>query len=122
MSPFMGDIHGFYPDRWLLDDRNIAMTNGEDYCLFEFSSPNVYYGHYFCTSKGKTARDFSVECLDYMFDVIKAEIIQGLTPEDKRAARWMARQLGMKSYGITETFNGPHELFILTKNDWETKE
>lgn len=119
MAPFMEGLHGFYPDQWLLDDNNYALTNGEDYCLFEMASPGVHYGHYFCKSRGKKALEFSKECVAYMFNNA-THTIQGLTPAENRAARWMARQVGLKSYGVIETSNGPHELFILTKKEWET--
>lgn len=120
MRPFMHELKGLYPDQWLLDDNNIALTNGPDYALFEWTGPGVYYGHYFCTS-GK-ATEFGKECLKYMFNEAGAEVIKGLTPVEKRAAKIVSRRLGFKSYGEVDTYNGPHELFILTKHEWETKE
>lgn len=107
--------------QWLLDDDNIALTNGPDFALFEYVSPGVYNGHYFCTNRGKGVINFSYECLNYMFSN-GCEVIKGLTPVEKRAARWMSRKIGFTSYGILETNLGPHELFILTKKEWEIKQ
>ena len=108
--------------QWLLDYNNIALTNGDDYCLFELDSPGVYSGHYFCNNHGRKVIDFSKECLNYIFTETPCRVLKGLTPEDKKAAKWMSRQVGFTSYGIVTTDLGPHTLFILTKKEWETKQ
>lgn len=121
MLPYMEGLQGFYPDKWLLNDDNYALSDKDDFALFETDGNDVHFGHYFCSSRGKKAKDFSLKCIEYMFTETPCKVIKGLTPEHLRGARWMARQLGFTSYGILETSNGPHELFILTKKEWETK-
>lgn len=119
MRPYMEGLKGLEPDRWLLDDNNIALTTGEDYSLFEWTSPGVYYSHIFATSK--KAIQFGKDSIQWMFEN-GAEVLKGLTPVEKRHAIIAARRMGFKSHGIVDTHNGPHELFILTRKEWETKE
>lgn len=56
--------------------------------------------------------------LKFAFDHYPIEALRGLTKVELRAARWIARHLGCKSYGIVETNGEPHELFILTRKEF----
>lgn len=120
MKQFKNLFVGIPLDQWLMQDDCYALTNGEDYGLFEWFSPGVYTGHYFCTSKGRSAINFSKEAIAYMFTETDCNVIRGLTPVGNRAALWMNRHLGFKSYDVLDTDIGPHEVFILTKKEWET--
>lgn len=122
MQPYMDEIVGLDLVPWLLEDRNYALTDGKNFSLFECSSEGIWYGHYFCTSRGRGARDFGKSAIQWMFDNAGMKVMRGLTPVHNKAACWMARQLGLKSYGTTETTNGPHKVFIITKDEWEMKE
>jgi len=109
----------FSVEDWVNDLNNIALTDGEgNFCLFEYDEEGRYYGHYFYKARGKKARDLIRQTIDHLFENYPAKAIQGLTPEEHVAARWMARQVGMKSFGIISTINGRCELFILTINEW----
>jgi hypothetical protein len=114
------ETHGFYPEEWIKNEDNVALINNlGDLALFERQSAGVVYGHYFFNSRGKdalkAAKEFLYEIFTNDYDV---KVIIGLTPEEHLGARWLNRKLGLKSQGILETFAGPHELVILTKQDW----
>lgn len=109
----------FSVEDWCSQEENVALTDGKgNFCLFEYDEAGRYYGHYFHKVRGKEARDLTKEIISYFFLNYPAEAIQGLTPIELRAARWMARQVGLKSFGIINTENGPAELFILTRLQW----
>lgn len=105
--------------KWIEDDRNIALQEGDNYGVFEFNRPHVYTGHYFFGSaRGKEAIRLSKDILDSVFNDYDAEVIQGLTPSHHKGALWLNRQLGFTNYGVTDTVAGEHQIFILTKADW----
>lgn len=108
-------------DDWAADDRNIAIEEDGDYGVFEYFLPGVYTGHYFFLSRGSKAKRIAVDMLNEIFDTYEAEVIRGLTPVHHRGALWMNRQLGFQSYGVVDTIAGPHELFILLKEDFKSK-
>ena len=119
MEPYL-PIEGFDPEEWLNDENNIALTNGEgDFALFEYEYLGVYSGHYFYKARGKKALQASKEFLKHLFTNYYVRAIRGLSPLEHLGARWLNKQLGFKSYGILETPVGPHELVILTKQEWE---
>lgn len=116
VEPFL-PLEGFHPAEWLERKENIALTDGEgSYALFEFVKPGIYYGHYFFHKKGKEAARLSEEFLSEIFQT--AKIVVGLTPVEKKAARWMSRHIGFKSQGIVDTDMGPHEMFMMTKEEF----
>lgn len=118
MEPHL-PIEGFTPEGWLSNEENHCLTNGDgDFGLFELIKPGVYYGHYFFKSRGKEAVKVSKEFLEEAFGEF-AEVIVGLTPSNNKAAKWMSRHIGFTSHGEIETDQGPHELFILTKKEYE---
>ncbi len=106
---------------WVADDRNIALEENEDYGVFEYFLPGVYTGHYFFNSRGSKARARAIRMLDEVFQNYGVQLIRGLTPVHHRGALWMNRQLGFTSYGVVETIAGPHELFILPKEDFRLR-
>jgi hypothetical protein len=53
-----------------------------------------------------------------MFDDHEAQVLRGLTPVDLKAARWLAKKVGLTSYGVLEFPNGPHEIMMITKQDY----
>lgn len=103
---------------WASNKYNILLKEGEDVGAFTYEYPGMYNAHYFLTSRGKTARDLVLRTFKYVFETYDVKILRGLTKADLKAARWMARQFGFKSYGIVEYPNGPHELFIMTKDEF----
>lgn len=112
----------FDPIDWISNPRNIALVNElDDMALFEANKPGSVTGHYFFQSRGKMAltsgKSFLAEIFNPCYNI---ETIQGLTPLTNLGARWISRQLRFKSYGIVKTLNGPHEIFILTRKEYNT--
>ena len=116
MDPFL-PLEGFHPAEWLKREENIALTDSDGSCaLFEYVKPGIYYGHYFFRKRGREAVKLSHEFLNEIFET--ARIVVGLTPVEKKAARWMSRHVGFKSQGIVDTDMGEHEMFMLTKEEY----
>lgn len=106
--------------QWLSEYGNFYYMDKDDIALFNFETPYLYTGHYFFTSRGKAAKKKALEVLDGFFSLFEQEVtIRGLTPVEHKAAKWMNRQLGFKSYGLVETApNEFCELFVLTRKDF----
>lgn len=122
-DPYRDGMHGFYPEEWLSNDENVALTNSRgDISLFERELPGVVTGHYFFHSRGHHAVRAAKEMLEEIFTGdYDVKLIRGLTPLEKLGARWMNKQLGFTSYGVVQTKVGPCELVILTKQEWENR-
>lgn len=119
VSLYSDEVIGFHPEAWIADDKNIALTDGEgNYNLLEYELPGVYTGHTFYLKRGREARETLKEALEVVFSDYPVEILRGLTPIKLIGARWLARQVGFKSYGVTNTLIGPCELFILSKREY----
>jgi hypothetical protein len=110
----------FDPAEWLANDLHVALINGnDDVVLLERLRPKVVIGHYFFHSRGRLAVDVGKEMLHEIFTgPYDVEVVEGLTPLHKLGARWMNKQLHFKSYGVVQTSTGPHEVVILTKEEW----
>lgn len=120
-NQYADHITGFYPKEWIDNPLNIALINdNQDISLFEFEAPGVVSGHYFFWSRGKIAVKAAKEFLNEIF-TYDIKVVRGITPITNLGARWVNRQLGLKSYGIVQTTVGPCEIIILTKQEWETK-
>lgn len=119
MAPYL-PIHGFDPEEWLADHKNIALYNDKgDFALFEYEVKGVYSGHYFFKSRGKAARDAGRDFLRKAFtEGYGIQVIRGFSPIQHLGARWLNKQLGFKGYGVVQTEVGPMELVILTKKEW----
>ncbi len=115
ISEFEELLKGIDVPGWFTSNGNFALREGNDFALFNVDRPGLYTGHYFFKSRGKEAKEVAKKILDEVFTNHGAQIIQGITPVEKRAARWMSRQLGFQSHGLTNTILGPCELFYLTK-------
>lgn len=108
-------------DEWIKVDNNLAFVDeeGVNFGAFEFVSHGVVMGHYFFGSaRGRKAINLAKEIIDRVFNVHEIVVIQGLTPTHHKAALWMNRQLGFKPYQIIDTEAGPHQIFALTKSEW----
>jgi hypothetical protein len=107
------------PEVWLGNDKNVMLMVDGSIGLFTYEYPGVYSGHWFFKVHGRKALDLAKEMLDHFFTNYPAKALRGLTPVDKKAARWAARQIGMTSYGILSFPNDEdHELFCMTKEDF----
>lgn len=105
---------------WL---RNPVIVLGEDanLGLFEQYFPGVYTGHYFFTARGKAAKDLSIKMLREIFETYGAQAVRGLTPTEHKAAIWMARHLGFKTYGELDTSSGKCILFVITTREFKER-
>lgn len=117
----------FIPDElvspWLMDTNNVMLVKDDNIGLATFDFPGMYTVHWFFKVRGREALNLAREMFKYMFDNHNAQVLRGLTPTNLKAARWASRQVGMKSYGEVTTSEGkPHELFIITKDEFFTKD
>lgn len=107
---------------WFKDRNNIAFTDGEgSFGLFEFEQPGIYTPHVFFQIKGHAALVLGSAMLYNLFENYPVEILRGLTPVEKIAARWFSRKLGFESFGEVETIAGHCELFIMTRKQFYEK-
>lgn len=104
---------------WVDNHNNIMLVDGDDVTIATFEYPGVYTLHWFYVSRGRKAFEVARKALDKMFTEYDSKILRGLTPVELKAARWMAKKVGLKSYGMLEFPNGTHEIMCITKNDYE---
>lgn len=104
---------------WLDNKNNVMLVDGDDVGLATFEYPGVYTVHWFFVSRGRQALRTAKLMLGHMFEVYDAKILRGLTPVNLKAARWLAKQAGLTSYGIVECLDGPHEIMCITRHDYE---
>jgi hypothetical protein len=114
---------GFNYEGWLGNRANLMFVDEENgnVGLLTQEYPGVFTGHYFFRVGGRPAIRFADKCIEEVFTEYGAKLLRGLTRPENKPALWMNRKLGMTSYGVIETKDGPHELFCLTKTDWENK-
>jgi hypothetical protein len=99
MKPHL-PINGFNPFLWLLNDKNICLTDGDgNFTLFEYVRDGVYNGHIFFVARGKEAIRISKEMLEYVFTEYPVKTLVGYTPLCKKGALWLMQHLGFKKYG-----------------------
>lgn len=119
VAPYLHELHGFIVDDFVKDEDNYAFTNENlDVSLFQMQRPGVYCGHYFFHSRGRAAVNVARLFLDEAFASGVVQVVEGLTPLHKLGALWVNKQLGLKSYGVTDTSAGLCEIVIVTKKEW----
>jgi hypothetical protein len=104
---------------WLDDHRNVMLVDGGDVGMATFEYPGFYNLHWFFESRGRAAIKQAHAMMDKFFKDFDVSVVRGLTPIDIKPARWLARQIGFKSYGTVEYPDGPYELFIMTKQEFK---
>lgn len=107
---------------WLADDRNVAIEAGDDLALFQWEGGDTYSVHWFFAARGREALTVGADMLSAIFDLYGAQAVWGMTPADKRAARWFNRKLGCTSRGLIDRPDGQVELFIMGREQWESLE
>jgi hypothetical protein len=105
-------------ESWVADKNNILLVEGTDVGFFTFEYEGLYTPHYILTSRGKDAMNVTIRAFKLLFEEYDCKTLRGITKKSLKAARWMARQYGFKSYGFIECLEGPHELFIMTKDEF----
>ncbi len=98
---------------------SLVLQDGQNFGILVKENEGVYSGHWLFEARGKEALRIATNMLRASFDS-DVKIILGLTPVDNKAAIWFNRRLGFKSQGIIETVRGDEEMFILTKEDFQT--
>lgn len=110
------------PIEWVSNPTNIVLVNDRgDMSLFEKGIKDIYTGHYYFKSRGREAVKAGKEFLDNLFNsCYNISVITGLVPITHLGARWMSRQIGLKSYGIEHVGEKPYEMFIITKKEFNS--
>jgi hypothetical protein len=104
---------------WIANTNNIILKDEDSIGFITYEYPGVYSAHHFHkTRRGRDALVSSMEMIKYAFDNYPLQVLRGLTKMEMKAARWMARQCGMKSYGEIDTHGAPHELFMMTREQF----
>lgn len=108
------------PIEWLSNPDNIVLQNDRgDLALFEKGVKDIYSGHYYFKSRGRAAITAGLEFLDNLFNsCYNIEVLTGLVPLTHLGARWLSRQIGLKSYGVVHSSIRPYEMFIITKKEF----
>lgn len=111
---------GFDPIDWVSNHLNLALENSDgDMSLFEYERPGIVTGHYYFKSRGRKAIQVGQAFLDEVFNsCYNIEVIRGLVSITHLGARWISRQIGLKSYGVVKVLDQPFELFILSKKEY----
>lgn len=119
---YLGKGNNEDPILWISDPKNIALINeAGDLALFEPRIKDQYSGHYFFQSRGRKAIEAGKGFLDELFNsCYNISTLTGFTPLANRPARWMSRQLGFKSYGEVSLDDMIFELFIITKEEFNS--
>lgn len=109
---------------WINNKNNIMLTSGKDVGCATYDYPGVYSVHWFFReAKGRAAITLARNLLREMFTTYGAETIRGVTPMSIKAARWLAKQVGLTSYGILDYHDAePHELMCITKEEFMRQE
>jgi len=104
---------------WLEDRRNIMLTEGDNVGLATHEYPGVYTVHWFFTTRGRGAINLARDMLNEVFKNTDAKTIRGLTPVNLKAARWLAKQVGLTSHGVMQFADGKEcEVMFITKEEF----
>jgi hypothetical protein len=119
LEPYLKD-KDFDVVEWATDPKNILYLDEYDnIAIFEPITDTRYSGHYYFVQRGKEALVAAKKFLEKFFtENPHIAVLQGFVPVEHLGARWMSRQIGLKSYGVEETTIGPVEMFILTRNEY----
>lgn len=114
-------IKDFNPFNWLMDDRNICLTDGKDsLTLFEYDD-GIYNGHYFYKLRGKEAVSFSKECLKSAFDDYGIVCLRGYTPKSNKGALWLSRHLGFVPSGVIFIEGEENQIWLMDRMGYTEK-
>lgn len=110
------------PIEWISNPANIVLQNDRsDLALFEPGVKHIYTGHYYFKSRGRAAITAGHEFLDELFNTCyNMGVVTGLVPQEHLGAKWLSRQLGFTAHGDMELHGHHYELFILTKEEFNT--
>ena len=117
MKDFSNEWEGFDPQELVEKDENILLTDGRgNYSLFEYKQEGVYEGHYlFKTARGRAAIRTSKEMLEKFFSFPFVVAIVGRTPEYRKDALWLNKQLGFETITTQQRDGTEYAVVLLTK-------
>jgi hypothetical protein len=104
---------------WVGDINNFMLVEGDNVGLATYEYPGVYTVHWFFTARGREALKLAKRMLAVLFESSDARVVRGLTPVDLKAARWLAKQVGLTSHGVLTFADGKQcELMFVTKEEF----
>jgi hypothetical protein len=112
------DYFTFDAETWFSEPANYALQFGENVGFAEYKGPGTYWVHFcFHTARGREAIQLTKDMLERLYVDCPVTTSVGLIEEGNRKARWLIRQVGFKSLGMTDTKNGVCEMFYWTKRN-----
>jgi hypothetical protein len=114
-----GLVINFNAAEWLT--HSLALTDGHNMLLATENPDKVYEIHYLLRDRGRKALQAGVDFFRHLYDDYEARTIIGMVPAHKRAARWFSRHIGGTSHGLVSTDLGFHEIFSLTREEFEAR-
>lgn len=116
-------MKGDSAEKWLAKPANVMLVEGDNVGLATYEYPGVYTVHWFFTARGREAIKLARRMFKVMFDEYGAETLRGLTRVDLKAARWLAKQAGLTSYGFVTFKDGDeYEILFITKDEFNRQE
>jgi hypothetical protein len=113
------DWVGFEAKALVENEENILLTDGKDnYALFEFHEPGVYYGHYLFSHHGARTLDIAKDLLGFFWRAIPAKQVRGLVPVEHKGAIRLTKALGFTIEDVIDTEAGYHLVASLNKEDY----
>jgi hypothetical protein len=104
---------------WVGNVKNFMLVENDNVGLATYEYPGVYTVHWFFTARGREALKLAKRMLAVLFESSDAKVIRGLTPVDLKAARWLAKQVGLTSHGVLTFADGKQcELMFVTKEEF----
>jgi hypothetical protein len=119
VKPYKEAWVGFDAQQIVEDEENILVTDdNENFALFEFARPGVYYGHYMFKERGKNTINVAKNLLGFFFREFPVRVVLGLAPTDHLGSVRLTRKLGFTFHGVIDTEAGPHYQVSLKKDDF----
>jgi hypothetical protein len=105
-------------EKWVGNENNRMYVHGKDVGLATYEYEGLYNVHWFFEeARGRAAIRLAQAMLKELFTDSSAKIVRGVTRADLKAARWLARQVGLTSHGFLELPEGFNEIFFMTKEE-----
>lgn len=106
-------------EEWWANPSHLMFVEGKNVGLATCEYPGVYTVHWYFDVRGRDAIRLAQRMVKNLFENYDAKAIRGLTRVDMKAARWAARQVGMKSMGFVTHADGVEtEIFCATKEEF----
>ncbi len=106
----------FDEEAWFSNKQNYAVKDGDNVGFAEYKGPGLYWVHFcFHSARGRKAIELTKAMLNRLFKDRDVTTVVGLIEVSNKKARWLIRQVGLKSLGEVVTENGLCEMFYLTR-------